>query len=343
MLKGVQTAEDAVIAVGPDGRVQWANQEMRELTQRVRLQAPLVETVRDPELLRAMREAAETRTVRGARAISIVSGKTFDVTAAPMPDGGAVAVLRDLTERELLEKTRRDFIANVSHELRTPLTSIQGYSETVLETIADDSPQREFLEIIRKNAARMARLTEDLLALARVESGEQRFDLQPISPSDLLREAAQNFAETAGGRDLQLEVENAVKDEPAQRVLADRDAIHHIFGNLLENAIKYGGTGKRIVMGARPLHDGIEFYVQDFGQGIPSEHLPRLFERFYRVDKARSRESGGTGLGLSIAKHIVLAHEGTIRAESELHHGATFLFTLPFAPEDAIDEANAPT
>ncbi len=336
----LNSMQDAVIAVGPDGRVQWANQEMRELTQRVRLQAPLVETVRDPELLRAMKEAAETKTVRGARAISIVSGKTFDVTAAPMPDGGAVAVLRDLTERERLEKTRRDFIANVSHELRTPLTSIQGYSETVLDAIAEDSPQREFLEIIRKNAARMGRLTEDLLALARVESGEQRFDLQPVSPGDLLREAAQNFAETAGGRDLQLEV----KDEVAaiQRVLADRYAIHHVFGNLLENAIKYGGTGKPIVMGARPLRYEVEFYVQDFGQGIPSEHLPRLFERFYRVDKARSRESGGTGLGLSIAKHIVLAHDGMIRAESELNHGAKFLFTLPFATEGTEDEFQDP-
>ena len=336
----LNSMQDAVIAVGPDGRVQWANQEMRELTQRVRLQAPLVETVRDPELLRAMKEAAETKTVRGARAISIVSGKTFDVTAAPMPDGGAVAVLRDLTERERLEKTRRDFIANVSHELRTPLTSIQGYSETLLDTIAEDSPQREFLEIIRKNAARMGRLTEDLLALARVESGEQRFDLQPVSPGDLLREAAQNFAETAGGRDLRLEVNDVA--EPTQRVLADRYAIHHVFGNLLENAIKYGGTGKRIVMGARPLRYEVEFYVQDFGQGIPSEHLPRLFERFYRVDKARSRESGGTGLGLSIAKHIVLAHDGMIRAESELNHGAKFLFTLPFATKGTEDESQDP-
>jgi two-component system phosphate regulon sensor histidine kinase PhoR len=257
-----------------------------------------------------------------------------------MPDGGAVAVLRDLTERERLEKTRRDFIANVSHELRTPLTSIQGYSETILETIAEDSPQREFLEIIRKNAARMARVTEDLLALARVESGEQRFNLQAISASDLLRDAAQYFAETASGRDLQLEIKNSVGDDSLPHVLADRDAIHHVFGNLLENAVKYGGTGQRIVTGARPLRDEVEFYVQDFGPGIPSEHLPRLFERFYRVDKARSRESGGTGLGLSIAKHIVLAHEGTIRAESELHHGATFLFTLPLAPEDT-DTKNA--
>ena len=327
----LNSMQDAVIAVDAEGRVQWANQGMVELTQRVRLQAPLVETVRDPELLRAVKEAVDTRTVRGGRAIAIVSGKTFDVTAAPLPDGGAVAVLRDLTEREQLEKTRRDFIANVSHELRTPLTSIQGYSETLLDAIAPDSPQREFLEIIRKNAARMGRLTEDLLALARVESGEKRFDLELVTPEDLLRDAAQNFAETAGGRDLQLEV----KDEAAQPVLADRDAIHHVFGNLLENAVKYGGSGTRVILGARLVEDAVEFYVQDFGPGIPSEHLSRLFERFYRVDKARSRESGGTGLGLSIAKHIVLAHGGSMRAESDLNHGATFLFTLPSAREDS--------
>jgi two-component system phosphate regulon sensor histidine kinase PhoR len=328
----LNSMQDAVIAVDAEGRVQWANQGMLDLTQRVRLLAPLVETVRDPELLRAVKEAVDTRTVRGGRAIAIVSGKTFDVTAAPLPDGGAVAVLRDLTERELLEKTRRDFIANVSHELRTPLTNIQGYSETLLDTISPDSPQREFLEIIRKNAARMGRLTEDLLALARVESGEKRFELETVTPEDLLRDAAQNFAETAGGRDLKLEV----KDEASRPVMADRDAIHHVFGNLLENAAKYGGSGTRVVLGARPVEDAVEFYVQDFGPGIPSEHLPRLFERFYRVDKARSRESGGTGLGLSIAKHIVLAHGGSIRAESELNHGATFLFTLPSAGEETV-------
>ena len=330
----LNSMQDAVIAVDAEGRVQWANQGMLELTQRVRLQAPLVETVRDPELLRAVKEAVDTRTVRGGRAIAIVSGKTFDVTAAPLPDGGAVAVLRDLTERELLEKTRRDFIANVSHELRTPLTNIQGYSETLLDTISPDSPQREFLEIIRKNAARMGRLTEDLLALARVESGEKRFELETVTPEDLLRDAAQNFAETASGRDLKLEV----KDQASLPVLADRDAIHHVFGNLLENAAKYGGPGTRVILGARPVEDAVEFYVQDFGPGIPSEHLPRLFERFYRVDKARSRESGGTGLGLSIAKHIVLAHGGSIRAESELNHGATFLFTLPVATEENPSE-----
>jgi two-component system phosphate regulon sensor histidine kinase PhoR len=327
----LNSMQDAVIAVDAEGRVQWANHGMQELTQRVRLQAPLVDTVRDPDFLRVVQEAANTRAVSGGRAISIVSGKTFDVTAAPLPDGGAVAVLRDLTDRDLLEKTRRDFIANVSHELRTPLTSIQGYTETLLDTIPPDSGQRDFLEVIRKNAARMARLTEDLLALARVESGDKRFALEPVTPEELLRDAAQNFAETAAGRDLKIEV----KDETPRQVLADRDAIHHVFGNLLENAVKYGGTGNRVVLGARDVENGVEFYVQDFGAGIASEHLSRLFERFYRVDKARSRESGGTGLGLSIAKHIVLAHGGSIRAESELNHGATFLFTLPTETEQA--------
>ena len=154
--------------------------------QHSRKNAPLVETVRDPDFLSAVREASELRRVSTARAASILPGRTFDVTAAPMPGGGAVAVLRDLTETERVEKTRRDFIANVSHELRTPLTSIQGYTETLLDS-ASENNTREFLEIIRKSAPRMSRLTEDLLTLARVESGEQRFDIQPVAPAELLQ------------------------------------------------------------------------------------------------------------------------------------------------------------
>jgi two-component system phosphate regulon sensor histidine kinase PhoR len=325
----LNSMQDAVIAVDSAERVQWANRGMERLVpQHVRLSSPLVETVRDPDLLQAVKEAAATRTVRAARANSILPGRTFDVTAAPMPGGGAVAVLRDLTERERVEKTRRDFIANVSHELRTPLTSIQGYAETLLDTGVENGHGREFLEIIRKNAARMSRLTEDLLTLARVESGEERFEFERITPGKLLQRAAQEFRELSSTGGLALEVQ----EKASLPVLADADAIQHVFSNLLDNAVKYGGSGGRIVLGSRPAKDGIEFYVQDFGQGIPSEHLPRLFERFYRVDKARSRESGGTGLGLAIAKHIVMAHGGSIRAESELNHGATFAFTLPLAP-----------
>ncbi len=324
----LNSMQDAVIAVGADHRVQWANQAMDKLVpQHTRKNAPVVETVRDPDFLTAIRGASEARKVFAARAASIIPGRTFDVTAAPMPGGGAVAVLRDLTETERIEKTRRDFIANVSHELRTPLTSIQGYTETLLDSASDNGHSREFLEIIRKSALRMSRLTEDLLTLARVESGEQRFDIQPTAPAELLQEAVQSFREIARAQNIELKVE----DTAVAQVGADPEAIHQVFSNLVDNAMKYAQSGGRIVLGARPVSAGVEFYVQDFGPGIPSEHLPRLFERFYRVDKARSRESGGTGLGLAIAKHIVLAHGGSLRAQSELNHGSTFLFILPLA------------
>jgi two-component system, OmpR family, phosphate regulon sensor histidine kinase PhoR len=336
----LNSMQDAVIAVSSDGLVQWANQPMDRLVpQRTRLNAPVVETIRDPDFLATVRAATTTKEVKTARATSIVPGRAFDVTAAPLPDGGAVAVLRDLTETERVEKTRRDFIANVSHELRTPLTSIQGYSETLLDGASDNSapsaPTREFLEIIRKNAARMSRLTEDLLTLARVESGETRFEPEPVPPVELLHDAEENFREIARGQGVELRIVDAAGGsgsvESLPQVLADREAIHQVFSNLIDNAMKYGRGGGRIVLGARSAQRGVEFYVQDFGAGISSEHLPRLFERFYRVDKARSRESGGTGLGLAIAKHVMLAHGGSIRAESELNHGSTFLFTLPVA------------
>jgi two-component system, OmpR family, phosphate regulon sensor histidine kinase PhoR len=341
----LNSMQDAVIAVSADGFVQWANQPMDRLVpQRTRLNAPVVETIRDPDFLAAVKAATSAKEVRTARATSIVPGRAFDVTAAPLPDGGVVAVLRDLTETERVEKTRRDFIANVSHELRTPLTSIQGYSETLLDGSPENGgPNRDFLEIIRKNAARMSRLTEDLLTLARVESGETRFEGDPVPPIELLHDAEESFREIARSHGVELQIQDSGNDstqnaksagptpETLPAVLADREAIHQVFSNLIDNAMKYGRSGGRIVLGARPSKRGIEFYVQDFGAGIPSEHLPRLFERFYRVDKARSRESGGTGLGLAIAKHIMLAHGGSIRAESELNHGATFVFTLPTA------------
>ena len=333
----LNSMQDAVIAISSDGLVQWANQPMDRLVhQHARLNAPVVETIRDPDFLAAVKAATTTKEVRTTRATSIVPGRAFDVTAAPLPDGGAVAVLRDLTETERVEKTRRDFIANVSHELRTPLTSIQGYSETLLDLSSENAaPNREFLEIIRKNAARMSRLTEDLLTLARVESGETRFDTEPVPPIELLHDAEESFREIARGQEVDLHIVETNEDhgsvETLPSVRADREAIHQVFSNLIDNAMKYGRSGGRILLGARPAKRGVEFYVQDFGAGIASEHLPRLFERFYRVDKARSRESGGTGLGLAIAKHIMLAHGGSIRAESELGHGSIFLFTLPAA------------
>ncbi len=331
----LNSMQDAVIAVSVDGLVRWANHPMDQLVpQHTRLNAPVVETIRDPDFLATVQAATITKEVKTARATSIVPGRAFDVTAAPLPDGGVVAVLRDLTETERVEKTRRDFIANVSHELRTPLTSIQGYTETLLDSLPENSNStRDFLEIIRKNAVRMSRLTEDLLTLARVESGETRFDPEPVAPVELLKDAEESFREVARSQGVELEIVDGQGPlESLPEVLADREAIHQVFSNLIDNAMKYGRSGGRIELGARAAADrGIEFYVRDFGAGISSEHLPRLFERFYRVDKARSRESGGTGLGLAIAKHIMRAHSGSIRAESEIARGSTFLFTLPTA------------
>jgi two-component system phosphate regulon sensor histidine kinase PhoR len=329
----LNSMQDAVIAVSADGLVRWANHPMDQLVpQRTRLNAPVVETIRDPDFLAAVQAATLTKEVKNGRATSIVPGRAFEVTAAPLPDGGVVAVLRDLTETERVEKTRRDFIANVSHELRTPLTSIQGYTETLLDTLPENSnSSREFLDIIRKNSVRMSRLTEDLLTLARVESGETRFETEPVPPLELLHDAEESFREIARTHGVELKIVEGATLDRFPAVLADREAIHQVFANLIDNAMKYGRSGGRIELGATAAPRGIEFYVRDFGAGISSEHLGRLFERFYRVDKARSRESGGTGLGLAIAKHIMLAHSGSIRAESEIARGTTFLFTLPTA------------
>ena len=316
-----------VIAVNREERIEWVNGAMnRLLSNRVRLHAPLLETLREPDLLFAVRETIKMRQIHTTRA-SVVPGRTYEATIAPMLAHSAVVLLHDLTAVERVEKTRRDFIANVSHELRTPLTSIQGYAETLLDLEPAQGGAHEFLEIIRKNALRMSRLTEDLLALARVESGEQRFRFQDTPASQLIREAQQYFSEMAHlqGSDLSIQLkEDAI-------VRADAEAVHQVFSNLISNAVKYCPPGTPIVIGAIQQDEVMEFFVRDSGPGIASEHLPRLFQRFYRVDRARSRESGGTGLGLAIVKHIVIAHGGSVRVESELNHGSTFFFSLPKA------------
>ena len=336
----LDSMQEAVVAVNAAGQVSWSNAVMQRIAPgAVRAGKALVVSVRDPEVLLCVESALRDRTIRSGRAISVVPGRVFVVSAAPTPDGGAVAVLHDVTKIEHADKMRRDFVANVSHELRTPLTSISGYVETLLEESIDlPDHAREFMAIILKNARRVNRLTEDLLALAQVESGEYKLKLQPVRASALVEDAIESLAGMV--------VESGVALVPGETiddlVLADVDAMTQVFGNLIENAMKYGAAGERVVVGARRLENAVEFYVQDFGQGMASEHLNRIFERFYRVDKARSRESGGTGLGLAIVKHIVLAHGGTIRAESELGAGATFLFTLPLAsPAQPAPEGEA--
>jgi two-component system phosphate regulon sensor histidine kinase PhoR len=330
----LDSMQEAVVAITPEGFVRWSNAVMQRIAgTQIRAGRPLVHSVRDPELLACVRTALERREVSSGRASSLTPGRIFEINATPLPSGGALAVLHDVTRIETAEKSRRDFIANVSHELRTPLTSIQGFVETLIE---DRHPRkettREFLGVILKNASRMNRITEDLLALASVESPDYKLVLQPTRSCALLQDAI----ESLGGLVVDSGVELESSGAPDALVLADPDAMNQVFGNLIENALKYGKAGKRIRVGARLIESEsgceVEFSVQDFGPGIASEHLARIFERFYRVDKARSRESGGTGLGLAIVKHIVLAHGGRIWAESELGSGATFRFTLPVVP-----------
>ncbi|MBV8205703.1 MAG: HAMP domain-containing protein [Acidobacteria bacterium] len=320
----LNSIEDGVLAVSSEGRVLWVSRAMGRLLPHVRMRESLPEMIRDPEVLHAVQNVRITGAASHARAGSIAPGRVFQCTAAPLPGGDVVVVLHDLTDAERVERTRRDFIANVSHELRTPLTSIEGFTETLLESgAATDSESREFLEVIRRNTLRMSRLTEDLLTLARVESGEWQLEKGSVPAGSLLEEAATGLQYVAGEHSLQ------VRETVEAQVLADRDAIHQVFSNLVENAAKYSAGDTPIFLGATANAEEVEFYVKDQGPGIAAAHVPRLFERFYRVDKARSREAGGTGLGLAIVKHIIMNHQGRVRVETAVGHGSTFFFTLP--------------
>lgn len=332
--------QEAVVAITQDGVVRWSNSVMQRIAgTQIRAGRPLIHSLRDPELLACLRGAFERRELCIGRASVLAPGHVFEIYAAPLPSGGALVVLHDVTGIEAAQKSRREFVANVSHELRTPLTSIQGYVETIIDD-PDPNPEttREFLQVVLKNATRMSRLTEDLLALASVESPDYKLSLQPIRASALVNDAIQSLAGIVMDSGVKLQSAGA----PNDMVMADPDALNQVFGNLIENSLKYAKEGKRIRVGALALASEVQFTVQDFGPGIASEHLERIFERFYRIDKARSRESGGTGLGLAIVKHIVQAHGGRIWVESELGSGASFQFTLPILQPATQASATAP-
>ncbi len=341
----VDSMQDPVLAVDEAGRILWTNKRMQHLmpgsaeSGAVRVGHALVQTIRDPEVLNCVRASMLERKVSQRRSTTLLPGRIFEVNAAPMPAGGAVAVLHDVTRMEQVERQQREFVANVSHELRTPLTSISGYVETLLDHEEGLTPQaRIFLQTILKNAGRMTRLTEDLLLMARVENSEQELRQMAVPARDLVEDAVRAVR---GMLDEAERAELEVGEVTAGAVIADPDAVVQVLSNLMENGIKYGrrrgGERAHVLVEARAVEGGrpmVEFRISDEGAGIASEHLDRIFERFYRVDKARSRESGGTGLGLAIARHLVERSGGTIRAESELNRGSRFLFTLPAAPDE---------
>ncbi|MFI5347403.1 MAG: two-component system histidine kinase PnpS [Elusimicrobiota bacterium] len=254
----------------------------------------------------------------------------FDAHAAPLVSGGriggALLVLHDITRLRRLEQVRRDFVANVSHELRTPLASIRGFAETLRAGAVDDRENRmEFLRTIEEHSDRLTKLVDDLLDLSAIESGHRAPRLDPVDLHAALGTAARAAAPVAEERRVALEVLPAAG---LPRALADADQLGQILSNLLGNALKYTEPGGRVEVSAEPWKDGVRITVRDTGVGIPEEDLPRVFERFYRVDKARGREAGGTGLGLSIVKHLVEAQGGEVSVESRQPGGSSFRFTL---------------
>jgi two-component system phosphate regulon sensor histidine kinase PhoR len=240
---------------------------------------------------------------------------------------GALVVLQDVTRLRRLERVRQDFVANVSHELKTPVTAIKGFVETLLEGPTDDPEQmKRFLEIIAEQSDRLGAIIEDLLALSRIESeGDQKIEKMDISVSRILNAAEELCRKQAREKEIHLEVEC----EEGLRVPANRPLLEQALVNLVDNAIKYSEPGSRVRLDARKRNGSVQLMVKDEGRGIADEHLDRLFERFYRVDKARSRKLGGTGLGLAIVKHIARAHGGRAEVESAVGEGSVFSIYLP--------------
>ena len=268
--------------------------------------------------------------------LPVPDGRSFSVRVVALPaareDTAAVLALHDLTSLRKAEKMRADFVANASHELRTPLASLVGFIETLLGPARDDEPARlRFLGIMRDQAARMARLIQDLRSLSQIEMREHDQPSEPVALAPLLRDAAAALEPQAKAKKIQIQLN---LDDSLPPVRGARDELMQVFQNLIDNAIKYGRAETAVVVRlARRDADWIEVGVRDHGEGIPREHLPRLTERFYRVDSARSRDLGGTGLGLAIVKHIINRHRGRLVIESELGKGSEFTVRMPDVPE----------
>ncbi len=263
-----------------------------------------------------------------------IGGRNVSLVARPLPGNrGIVLALFDLTRMRRLENVRRDFVANVSHELRTPLTVITGFAETLADDDIPAEMRQQFAATIRAHAERMRRIVDDLLDLSRLESGNWSPQPAEIDLAELAQEVAATFRDAAATRGLLMTV-----DVDATGLKADRTAVRQVLSNYVDNAIRYSEAGSVTIFGTRDLN-GTTIGVQDTGPGIAQAHLSRVFERFYRVDAGRARKSGGTGLGLAIVKHLVEAHGGTVKAESELGHGTTMTAFFPDQVAGAVTSA----
>ncbi len=338
---------EGVLVVDGRGRILMVNDALRRLlslSSDVSDKMPL-EIIRNAELEGAIRKAFQDGENMALELDLNKSGeKTIEVNVVSiLPSGrrmgedsegirGAIAVFHDITRLKQLEKIRQDFVANVSHELRTPLTTIKGYAETLLDGALKEDQAFQFVQVIKRHTDRLTKIVEDLLMLSRIETKEFQLKMEAISLRDFIDDIVDFVKEPAERKKISLS-RNEISSSLGAR--ADRTYLEQVLINLLDNAIKYTPEGGKVIVSAIEKDSKeIQFSVEDNGIGIPKEDLSRIFERFYRVDKGRSKEMGGTGLGLSIVKHLVQAHGGRVWVESQPGKGSTFYFTLPKRGEE---------
>lgn len=337
---------EGVAVVNATERLVFANQgfaNILELDVPPKSGSALVEIVRQTELIEAVRRvlAGEPR-VEAEIVTGTLRQHFFAATVAAVRAGetlGAVVVLHDITDLRKLERVRRDFVANVSHEFKTPLTAIQGFSETLLAGAIDDPQNRErFLGIILEHSRRLARLTDDLLKLSSMDADRLELEIRRVSVSELIESCLETTQHRAAEKEVRVELDQTGE---LPDIAGDRRRLAEILQNLLDNATQYTLPGGRITLNAQTRDSDVVFTVSDTGIGIPKSDQSRIFERFYRVDAARSREAGGTGLGLAIAKHLVEVHGGRIWVDSEIGQGSQFHFSIPiFDPERSVVRAS---
>lgn len=333
---------EGVLVVDERGRILVANHALRQL-----LDLPpsvanrtALEIIRNAQLEEAIRNVIrQGNSTLFELNLLLPLGKTFEVNVVqitPSPEEkekgaegvrGAIAVFHDITRLKELEKVRQDFVANVSHELRTPLATIKGYAETLLDGALQEEVAAQFVQVIKRHTDRLTKIVEDLLTLSKIESKEFQLKSENVLISGIIDDAIDFVKELSERKGISIRKNDI---SPSLSVHADRDYLEQVLINLFDNAIKYGREGGEITISAiEKDRNEVQISLSDNGTGIPKEDLPRIFERFYRVDRGRSKELGGTGLGLSIVKHLVQAHGGRVWAESQLGEGSTFYFTLP--------------
>jgi two-component system, OmpR family, phosphate regulon sensor histidine kinase PhoR len=321
MRRAVQALPDGVVILDSANRIEWFNRTAEaqlQLDPATDLGQNIANLVRDPEFIEYLRSTEDT--VRIARAPALA----LSLQLIPFGQSQKMLLSRDVTQAERVDVMRRDFVANVSHELRTPLTVLVGFLETVRELKLDPQRQRDYLGMMQEQASRMQRIIEDLLTLSALDSAPPAADDRRIAIAPLMERLKADAEALSGGRHaikLQLEAPHDVLGVEAELLSA--------FGNLVSNAIRYTPAGGTVTLAWREGPEGARFSVEDTGIGIGAEHIPRLTERFYRVDRSRSRETGGTGLGLAIAKHALARHEATLEVESQAGKGSRFTARFP--------------